>query len=201
MMRRHLPVVALFLALSACAGKAPPPDAFHRVLPGPAATRFAAPALAGVVEVERLATDGVLAERAITFMPKDGGSLLHYSYDYWSEPPGVLIQDQLAGYLISAGLADRVVTPELRVLPDWTVRGKIMRFEHLPAGGKVAVEMRLVVVSARDGRLVLLESYGIEVPTEGEGIEAAVAAVQRGVTELFSRFLADLGRIGTEGRR
>lgn len=200
MMRRHFPIFILLLALAACAGQAPPPDAFHRIQPA-APTRLAAPLLPGVVEVERLATDAVLAERAITFQPKDDGALLHYNYDYWSEPPGVLVQDRLAAHLAAAGIADRVVTPDLRVLADWTVRGKLRRFEHLTASSSVAVEVQLAVVSARDGTLVLLETYEARIPTLGGGVEAAVAAAEKGVSDIFVRLVADLGRARAKGAR
>jgi len=194
--RRLLAILAL-AALAACAGQAPPPDAFHRIWPaGPA--RLPAPLLPGVVEVERLATDGVLAERAITLQPGENGGLVHYNYDYWSEPPGVLVQERLAAHLAAAGAAGRVVTPDLRVLADWTVRGKLRRFEHRPATGDVAVELQLAVVSARDGSLLLLETYEARPAASPGNIEAAVTAMEKGVFDIFSRFVADLARIRGE---
>ncbi|WP_068437554.1 ABC-type transport auxiliary lipoprotein family protein [Magnetospirillum sp. XM-1] len=181
---------ALFLA--ACAGPAAPPDSFYRIEPGAPAQRFAKPALPGVLEVNRLAADGVVAERALAFA-RDG-ALAHYKYDFWSEPPGMLLQDRLAHYLAESGLADRVVTPELRVLSDWVLRGKVRRFEQVAGASQVAVELELAVVSARDGRLVLLQTYETRVATPTERVEDAARAMEKGVAEIFARFLADLGR-------
>lgn len=193
-MTRRL-IALLVLAVAACAGAPPPPDTFYRIEPAETVPRFAAPPLPGVIEVERLAADGAVAERALVFARGDGGPLAHYKYDFWSEPPGLMLQDRLARSLTRAGAADRVVTPDLRVLSDWTVRGKIRRFEQLAGVGMVAVDIQLAVVGSRTGELVLNESYGVQVPTASDAVEAAAHAMERGVSEIFGRFLADLGRV------
>ncbi len=194
--RGTLLVAVVAFALSGCVGPAAPPDMFYRIEPAPPASRFATPPLPGVLEVERLSADGVVAERALAFAAKEGGPLGHYKYEYWSEPPGVLLQDRLSRHLAAAGAADRVVTPDIGVLADWTLRGKVRRFEQLAATGQVAVELQLSVIS-RSGELVLLESYGVQVPAGSDKIEAAAAAIERGVSEVFTRFVADLGRLRT----
>ena len=195
-MRTSFLTLALLLALAACAGQAPPPDLFHRIEPA-AAARFAKPPLPGVLEVQRLATDGVLAERAITFAAKDDGPLSHYAYDLWSEPPGVMLQDRLTRFLADAGAADRVVPPELGVLADWTLRGKLRRFEHLAGSKRAVVDLELGVVSSRDGSLALLEHYSVMVATQSSGVEAAATAMEQAVSQIFAKFLADLGRART----
>lgn len=186
------------LALAGCAGPPPPPDAFYRLeVAAPAAGKVVLP---GVLEIDRLATDGVLSERALAFAAAEGGKLGHYKYDYWSEAPGLMMQDRLAGYLRAAAIADRVVTPELRLLADWTVRGKVRRLEQLVGRDAVAVELELAVTSARDGRLVLQETYARTVPARSERVEDAVVAAEAGVTEIFVRFLADLVQARAGGR-
>lgn len=191
-MRKAISAAFVALALAACAGPAAPPDAFYRIEPGAPAQRFSKPILPGVLEVNRLAADGVVAERALAFA-RDG-VLAHYKYDFWSEPPGMLLQDRLAHYLAEAGLADRVVTPDLRVLSDWVLRGKVRRFEQVAGASQVVVDLELAVVGARDGRLVLLKTYEARVPTPSERIEDAARAMEKGVSDIFARFLADLGR-------
>lgn len=190
---------ALLLALAACATQAPPPDMFYRIEPAAPATRFAKPPLPGVLEVQRLTAEGVLDERAITFVAKEGGALSHYKYDLWSETPGLMLQDRLSRFLAGAGVADRVLTPELGVLADWTLRGKLRRLEYIADGSKVAVGMELGVVSAHDGALVLLENYSVLIPSGSGGIEGAVVAMERGVTQIFARFLTDLGQARAGG--
>ena len=196
-MKRLAP--ALLLVLAACAGPAAPPDVFYRIEPVAAAGRSAAPLLPGVLEVQRLTADAVLDDRAITLVAKTGGPLSHYPYDLWSESPGVMLQDRLSHFLATAGAADRVLTPDLGVPADWTLRGKLHRLEHLAGSSQVAVEMELGVVSAHDGSLILLEDYSTILPIESNTIEGAVAAMDRGVAQLFNRFLADLGRARTGG--
>jgi cholesterol transport system auxiliary component len=201
-MRNTLSAALLLLALAACAGPAAPPDAFYRIDVAAPAQRLPKPVLPGVLEISRLAADGVAAERALAFARAEGGALAHYKYDFWSEPPDVLLQDRLAQYLAAAGLADRVVTPELRVLPDWVLRGKVRRFEQIADRSEAVVELELAVVSARDGRLVLLQTYTARMPAASERVEDAARAMEKGVAEIFARFLADLGRAsaGLAGR-
>lgn len=186
--------VSLLLLLAACAGPAAPPDNFHRIAPVAVVSRFAQPPLPGVLEVDRLSADGALTERAIAFSARDTGPLAHYKYDYWSDSPPVMLQDRLVDLLTRAGAADRVVTPDLRVLADWSLRGKVLKFEQMAGSSKIAIEIRLGVVSARDGKLVLLEDYSVILPTESERVETLAAAMDQGVSQIFTRFLADLGR-------
>ena len=184
----------MLFVLAACAGPAAPPDVFWRMEPA-AAERLAKPLLPGVLEVSRLTADGVLDERAITFAAREGGALSHYKYDLWSEPPSLMLQDRLSRYLTQAGAADRVLTPELGVLADWTLRGKIRRLEVLADTSKVAVEMELSVVSARNGALILLERYDVVRPAGSGSVEGMVAAMDKATSEIFARFLADLTKV------
>lgn len=187
-------ILPLVLLLAACAGPAAPPDSFYRIEPGPPAQRFTRPPLPGVLEIGRLAADDVVAERAIAFARAEGGPLSHYKYDFWSEPPGLMLQDRLSHYLAAAGLADRVVTPDLQLLPDWILRGKVRRFEQIAAGNRVEIDLELSVVGARDGGLILMETYTARVDAGSERVEDAARAMNKAVTEVFARVLADLGR-------
>lgn len=182
------------LVLSACAGPPAPKDQYYRLAVAEPTQPFAQPILPGVLEVDRLETDGVVSERALAFQSRPGGPLGRYSYDYWSEAPGTMLQGRVVDYLRAANAADRVVTPDLRVPSDWTLRGKLRRFEQVSGAGRVAVELQLAVVSARDGTLVLQETYAAEPPSEGDRVEAAVAAIGRATSEILARFTADLGR-------
>lgn len=189
-----LGVAALALTLSACAAPPAPRDTFHRLELPAAARAFDRPVLPGVLEVDRLEADGAVGERAMAYSSTGPASLQRYRYDLWSEAPGVMLQDALARHLRSAGLAEQVVTPDLRVPPDWTLRGKVLRLEHLPAAGKVAVELRLSVVSARNGQLVAMDTYLSEVAARDDSADAAADAMGRAVSDILARFTADLGR-------
>lgn len=190
----------LALTLAACAQPAPPRDNFYRLSVAEPARAFDTPVLPGVLEVNRPDADGALTERALTYQETDG-ALARYAYDLWSDAPATAIQQNLADYLRAAHAAEQVVTPDLRVPPDWALRGRLSRFEYLPAQAKVAVKLQLSVVSARDGTLVLLQNYGTETTVQGTGPEAAVAAFNRGTAEILSRFAADLAQITLSNRR
>lgn len=177
-------------ALLACAQPAPPADNFYRLDVAQPAVRAGGPVLPGVLEVNRLEADGVLSERALAWQDKDG-SLARYRYDLWAEAPGALVQDQLAEMLRAQRAADSVVTPDLRVPPDWTLRGKLKRFELLPEQGKVVARLQLSVVSAKNGQLVLLETYTSEMPSAADP-KSATAALARATADILSRFAADL---------
>ncbi|MBI5162472.1 MAG: membrane integrity-associated transporter subunit PqiC [Magnetospirillum sp.] len=193
-MTRRAFTILLTLALGACAGAAAPTpkDTFWRLEAAPPATRFATPPLPGVLEVDRLESDGVLSERALAYRSA-GTGVQRYRYDFWSEAPGLLIQDRLIEELRAAGAADKVVPPGLRLPPDWALRGKIKHFEQIPDANKVAVEIELAVVGARDGGLVLLQDYAVERDTRGNEPQAAVEAIAHGVSQVVARFIADLG--------
>jgi ABC-type uncharacterized transport system auxiliary subunit len=181
----------LLAALAACASPAPPRDNFYRLDAVPQVRALDKPVLPGVLEVSRLDVDGVLTERGLAYQEADG-ALARYAYDLWSDAPATALQLALAQTLTDAHAAEQVVTPDLRVPPDWTVRGRLFRFEYLPAQGRVAVRFQLAVVSARDGALVLMQTYADERPVQGSGPQAAVAALSRATADLFSRFTSDL---------
>lgn len=184
-------VAAALTTLAACASPAPPRDNFYRLQAVPQVQVLDRAVLPGVVEVNRLDVDGVLSERGLAYQDADG-ALARYSYDLWSDAPATALQLALADTLRDARVADSVVTPDLRVPPDWMVRGRLFRFEYLPDSARVAVRLQLAVVSARDGTLVLLETYGAEPAVEGSGPEAAVAALNRATADIFARFVRDL---------
>jgi cholesterol transport system auxiliary component len=194
-MTRRWAALLFPLLLAACVGAPAPKDTFYRLEVAQPAERFQRPPLPGVLEVDRLDADGVVGERALTFATHEGGPLEHYRYDLWSETPGIMLRDQLARVLSKAGAAERVVTPDLRVPADWTLRGKVRRFEQVAGAAQVAVEIQLGVVSARDGTLVMLDTYSAKVPTNGESVEAAVGGIDRAVSDIVARFVADLGRV------
>lgn len=192
---RTLFSLGLVAAVTACAAPPAPRDTFYRLEIAEPAQRFAQPIVPGVVEVGRLDSDGVLSERAIAYQEEAGRGIQRYRYEFWSEPPGQLVQDALARFLERANAAQRVVGPELRVPPDYVVRGRVRRFEHVIGTDRVAVELQLGLVSARDGRLALMNTYTAEAATPGPGAAGAAEATSRAVSEILERFVADLAQI------
>ncbi|MEW5727008.1 MAG: ABC-type transport auxiliary lipoprotein family protein [Pseudomonadota bacterium] len=184
---------SLAAATAACSSPPAPRDTFYRLEAGVPARGFDTPALPGVLEVNRLDTDGVLSERALAYA-EPGRGIQRYRYDFWSEPPGLLLQDRLVQALTAAKAAAKVVTPDLRVPPDYALRGKVRRFEQIAGANQVAVDIQLVLVDARNGELIMMETYSARPAAAGDSAEAAVAAIGRGVDEVVARFLADLAK-------
>lgn len=191
-------VAAALLAPGACGGGSEVPrDSFYRLdVPAPERS-FAEPPLAGVVEVARLAGDGVVNDRAIAYSG-EAGKLQQYSYHYWVESPTQLVQDALVAALRDSGAAGRAATPAMRLRPDYLVQGKLHRFEQVieGEGARGIVALELSVTRARDGRLVLLETYRSEAAAADASVRAAVAALRRAVAEALGGLLADLAARG-----
>lgn len=177
------------LALTACAQPAPPKDRFYRLNPAPVAARSDVASLA-VIEIGRLGTDGVLSERPLAYQDENG-ALGRYRYDLWAEPPAALMQNALVQALRQSNLATTVVTPDLRVPPDWILHGRLIRFEMIPGAGKVVVSLELAVVSARDGRILLLGNYA-EDEICAPDPEAEAQALSRATSAILASFISDL---------
>ncbi len=191
---KTLVLAAAVAALAACAAPAPPKDNFHRLSVAPPQRVFAPPPLPGVLEINRPDVDGVLSERAMAYQ-EASGVVARYNYDYWSNPPAQMLQDALAEALDSAHAADHVVTPDLRVPPDWTLRGRLKRFESVPGAKRVDLRVQLAVVSARDGTLVLSRTYDVSEPVAEPSPAAAAAALGQATSQAVGRLLDDLGSV------
>ncbi len=191
--RLPLLVVPLAFGLAACAEPPAPRDTFYRLETAPAAHRFARPPLPGILEVDRVEAEGVLGDRAIAYLSAPG-AVRRYSYEFWADPPGRMVQDALVRALRAANAAGTVVTPDLRLVPTWIVRARLLRFEQEPAAGRVAVALRVAVLGADDSHLVMQRDYAVEAPATGTSPAAAAAAMGRAMSEVLSRMVADLGR-------
>jgi ABC-type uncharacterized transport system auxiliary subunit len=184
----------LLVLAAGCFGGAGPADHFYRLTAAPPAHPLAAPALSGTVEVERFLADGVIAERPLLFARRDAPSeIVQQRYHYWTDSPTSLLQEELVRYLREANAAGAVVMPQLGVRPDWTVRGRIVRFERLTGGGApvAVVTLELSLVRA-GGALVHAGTYRAERPVAGDGEQAVVDAFAAGVAEVYGRFLDDI---------
>lgn len=189
-------IIAAGLAavVAACSQPPVPQDRFYRLEVPPPAAALPAPRLPGVVEVPRFAADGLLAARPIVFSeagsPAEVGA---YYYHFWQEPPAVMLRDQLVATLRAAGVAGTVVTPELRLEPDFTISAKIKRLEQVRGARPLGVVALEVAVRGRkDDRLLLLRTYAVERPAADDGVPAAVAAMTAGLASVFQSVISDL---------
>lgn len=195
--RRWSAAVVLVLAsLAACAAPPVPQDTYHRLRVPPPANPLPRPPLAGMLEVERLAADGLTAGRPLIYSKSDRPQeLQEYLYHFWTEPPPIMLRDEIVDYLRAANAAKAVVTPELRVSPDYVLTGKVKRLERVQGEPpRAVVELELGVRATRANTLVILDTYREEIGAVADTMGAAVDAMNQGLARIFARFVADLDR-------
>ena len=178
--------------LSACAAPGQvPQDMFYRL--DPIATEAGPQVLDGVIEVDRFVASGSLANRPLLYAQPGSSAVSEYHYHFWIEAPPILLQSALVSYLRSTKVAKRVVTPEMRVTPEYTVTGRVLRLETVRGAKPVgAVTFELSLRREKDGELLVLGEYRAEVPSGTNGIETDVTAIEKAVDDAFARFVADI---------
>ena len=118
---------------------------------------------------------------------------MDYHYHFWTEPPTVLLRDQLIEYLRAAGIAKTVVTAEMRVAPDFIISGKIKRFEQVrDAAPHVVLEMELGLRQAGTDNLVYWGTYAKKVAAEGTTVADGVKAANIALSQVYSDYVRDL---------
>jgi cholesterol transport system auxiliary component len=195
-MRMWLPVLVAAVLLAAC-GSAPPvpEDQFYRlrVTPAPSPGQKLLP---GTVEIDRFVADGLTAGRPIVY--SESGKpyqVREYHYHFWTQPPTVMLRDELVAFLRAAKVADAVVTPEMRVPADFVLTGKISRLEKVVGEPpKAVLEMELAVRKAAGGKLVFLDTYRIESTSDGAGVDDTVNALNQALATIYRKFLSDLAK-------
>ncbi len=183
--------------LGACTQPQVPEDRFFRLnLPAPEKT-LAKPSLEGTLEIERFVADGLTAGRPIVYSQADTPNQVNqYHYDFWTEPPTIMLRDQLVAYLRAAGAAARIVTPDLRADPEYVLTGRIKRLEQVlgsPSGAMV--ELELALRRTADATVMLVETYRVEAKAKSATVAAAVTAINGAVAEIYAKFAADLAGI------
>ena len=93
-----------------------------------------------------------------------------------------------------------MVTPNLRVPPDWMVRGALKRFELVPQAGKVQLRLQLAVISARDGTPFLLRTYDVERTADATPASEA-KALDQAASEALASFVADIAKVDVPKRK
>ncbi|MEQ8195791.1 MAG: ABC-type transport auxiliary lipoprotein family protein [Rhodospirillales bacterium] len=186
--------IAVCLVLAACSQPPVPKDNYYRLQAGTPAQVYGKPLFAGTVEVQRFTADGVMANRPIAYAStEEPNKLNEYHYHFWTEPPPIMLRDQMIDYMRRAKVAEKIVSPELRILADFVISGKIKRFEHIRGAGQhAAVELELAARNNKNGDLLYLGTYGVKTPVDGGDVAAAVAAIDRSVREIYARFLKNI---------
>ena len=188
--------MAAFLA--ACGSAAPvPEDQFYRLSAAAPSSPLAKTLFKGTLEVDRFVADGLTAGRPIVY--SEAGKpyrVKEYHYHFWTQPPTVMLRDELVLYLRQARVSDTVVTPEMRLRADYVLTGKIRRLEKIVGTTpKTVLEIELGLRKASGGKLVFLDTYRIESPSSGPGVGAAVESLNESLSSIYANFVADLSKL------
>ncbi|RMD62466.1 MAG: ABC transporter [Alphaproteobacteria bacterium] len=196
--RAAFAALVLVLALGGC-GTAPPipRDHFYRLAIDTTTVRTSPSPVPGIVSVNAMKADGLLRERPVLYSTSGGPhEMQQHDYHYWTEPPPRMLQGFLVDYLRASGFAEAVVTPELRIRPDYQISGRIKRFERL-LGGKtprIAAVLELAMIEAHSNRLVVVGTYAAERAVRDDSVESSVYAFNEAVSDILARFVADASR-------
>lgn len=195
MKRIHAPIAGILaVLLAACAQPPLAQDTFYRLQVAPPSAPLERPTLPGTLQVPRFAADGLMAGRAIVFSEAaDPLRVEAYHYHFWLEPPGVMLRDELVSYLRAAGVAERVVTPELRLEPDFVLSVRIKRIEQVRgAAPRVVAVLDVGLNSRKEDRLLLLKTYRVETEATDNSVGAAVAALNGAMATIYAAIAADI---------
>jgi ABC-type uncharacterized transport system auxiliary subunit len=189
--------LGLALVVAACSQPPLPEDNYYRLVVTPPQGGATAPKLAGTLEVQRFIADGITAGRSVVYSaaarPEE---LREYHYHFWVEPPPVMLRDQFVAYLRGAGVASAVVTPEVRVEPDFVLTAKLKRLEQVVGTpSRAAVEIDVAVRRTTDDRLLFQGSYGVQVDAKSNAVGDAVAAFTTALSQIYAKIIGDMSRL------
>lgn len=197
--RRFLPFASLLVAaiamLAGCAAQPPvPTDKFYRLQAVFAAEALSQPKFPGNFVVERFTADGLTAGRPIVYVEaNDPNQLLEYHYHFWTQPPTVMLRDELVTYLRQAKIAGSIVTPEMRLDPQYVMTGRIRKMEQLLGSpNRTRLELEISLRRPEDNKLLFFKSFTHEAVQTSPGVPAAVDSLNEALNIIYSDLLADL---------
>lgn len=193
-----LPLVLVLAAVVAgCAQPPLPKDHFYRLRVETPARLSAAPLFQGTLEIGPFAADGLTAGRPIVYSDsRRPHELSEYHYHFWTEPPAVMLRDQLVDYLRAAGVASNVVTPEMRIEPDYVIAARIKRLEQVVGSPpRASIELELGLRRTADDRLLFVGTYGLEVEAGDDTVGATVVAANLALGRIYRKFVLDISGI------
>ncbi len=187
----------IMLLLSGCFGGQSSPDYFYRFnVPAPE-TKLNPSPLQGTLQVTRPWADALTSERHLVYRKDNNISQLnHHAYHRWIDSPTLLLQQEMTQYLRKAGLAQQVVTPEIRAKADYALSCRIARLERvLDQSPRVILELELGITSMKDRRTLLLRNYREEYPTTNLEVATSINAYNEALANILQRFIIDTSQL------
>ncbi|NQV46163.1 MAG: membrane integrity-associated transporter subunit PqiC [Rhodospirillaceae bacterium] len=189
---------AVFVALSlaACSQPQIPKDKYYRLQVTKPENVTSKPVFTGTIEVERFIADGLTAGRPIVYSDTSSPhELQEYHYQFWTEPPVVMLRDQLIDYLRSANIADLVVSPESRARAEHLITARIKRLENVGNANSAIVEVELRIHDLKDSKILFLKNYMINEPAKSRSVSDAVLALNTALSKVYASFVDDLRKM------
>ncbi|MDH5563637.1 MAG: PqiC family protein [Nitrospirota bacterium] len=186
-------VIACLIAGNGCLGGQPSPDYFYRLhVPDPT-THFDPSPLQGTLQVTRPRADALTSERHLVYRKEGNSSQLnHHAYHRWVDSPTRLLQQEMTQFLRKAGLAQQVVTPEIRTTVDYALSCRIAKLERvLDQSPRVTLELELGITSIKKRRTLLLRTYREDQPTGDLQVDSSIKAYNQALSNILHRFLTD----------
>lgn len=189
-------VVVAALIVTGCSQPPVPKDNYYRlqvVAPEAASETL----FKGVVEVMRFVADGLTASRPIVYSKAGSPYQLNaYHYHFWTDPPIVMLRDQLVDFLRAANVADLIVTPEIRSRADYVLTAKIKRLEKITGSTpRAVVELELGLQENQKDTVLLLQTYRVETTAKSDSVGDAVIALNKALTSVYTLFVEDLKKL------
>jgi len=137
------------------------------------------------------------ASRPIVYSRTDSPHQLNeYHYHFWTDPPVVMLRDQLVDFLRAANVADLIVTPEIRSSADYVLSAKIKRLEKITGSTpRAVVEMELGLRDNHKDKVVHLNTYRVETTAKSDSVGDAVVALNKALTSAYTLFVEDLKKL------
>jgi len=184
--------------IAACSTAPAPPERFYRV-EAPAASSTTS--LQGRILIEPFEAYGVYNERPILYLsPEASGTLQQYHYQFWAEPPGMMLRDAMIAYLRTAFSGAQVESAGGRARGDYVVHTRLKRLEHRlgsPAQAQFAAEFRVVDAADNERAIVLFDEVA---PAAGGSVEDFVAAMDQLVGKAYAQLAARLREVTSAPR-
>lgn len=169
---------AAVLLLAACA--AVTPERHIRLDAPPGAVAPAAARLNGDLQVLSFQARGLLGERRLAYIDAATGELRQAASLIWEEPPPRAVELLTARFLRAAGVAGVVYMADQRGEAEYTLAGRIERFELLTrpgTPGNAVVEIEFTLLDGKRRRPISAITLCDAEPVGAEGVAAPAFSV------------------------
>lgn len=188
-------ICIMTFALAGCQSMPPvSPDKYYRLeaAPGSASARTI---LNETLYVAPLRADGSYAERAMLYTTvKQPRELQQYHYQYWIEPPAVLLQEHMRASFEAMSIAPHVTDISMGSDIGYLLNARILRLEKITDGGnaRAVVSLHFALQRMKPFEMILERSYSAEVVVNDNTQYAYVLACEAGLKKIYANFFDDL---------